>query len=351
MSHINTTDLPQMRWAENRAQSGRSQYQRFEDAQLHHRIGAEMKTHLPHWMGANFSGDVFNYFAFLRGAGYFFDAMYAPLVFYFMGVDYKDRHRINIDRGVHRRSDAARASMNSIEACSFMGLAGVAAFTQLNMMRKQMANAVAAESGISEDKVGYLDFRRSENPLVESAMDFFQWNNVFRVGTSAFFFHSLQAGILAKIVDITLQRTLFSEGPAYEAVEHLVNDVHEGNLGERLTEDTVNDMVRILQRVQREHDRQPYSKEVIAQWIPALTDLAHAMEKYNAVGMAEVVHALGGGVLVEGDGEKSQANMRHMLELGMKGLVAERQGKPLNWIEGGKDQGVVKQQEKFMAAA
>lgn len=340
-----------MRWAENREGKERSHYQRIEDAQLQRRFTREAKSHLPHWMGANFGGEVFNYFAFLRGAGYFFDAMYAPLVFYFMGVDYNDRHRVKIDRGVHRRSDSARTSMNSIEACSFMGLAGVAAYTQHSMMKKQMGAAVAAESGVKLDDVSYLDMRRSRNPIVESGVDFFQWNNIVRMGTSAFFFKGLQMGILAKIVDITLQRTLFSEGPAYEAVEHLVNDVHEGNLGERATKDTVNEMVKIIQRVQREHDKLPYTKEVIDGWIPALTDLSHAMERYNAVGMNEVVHALGGGVLVAGDAAKSHENMRHMLEVGMQGLAQERQGKPLNWVVDSVDEGRVKSPKNQAIAA
>ncbi len=277
------------------------------------------KSALPHWMGARFNGTLFSYYPWLRMTGYVFDLLYVPMALMMsgqkVGTEFPNRNGIKVE---------FRTKLNRIEAATFTGLAAVAAVADRAAFRQEFAGAVAAELGENEDKVGLIQMRQSHNPIVESAMDYYSWRNVARFGTSLFFFKGLIVGVLAKLFDVTLERSVFRQTPAYENAEQLVGTIRRQNLGLRMQDEVVNDMVGVIQQSRSEHQLEPFDEATIDSWIPALEELANALISNKNIGSNELVFGLGGGMLIPGDGEQSLKNIRTMLELGLERVAEMR---------------------------
>ncbi|MFO1242330.1 MAG: hypothetical protein U1E36_03915 [Rickettsiales bacterium] len=65
--------------------------------------------------------------------------------------------------------------------------------------------AVAAEKGKNPRSISFMDLRHSKNPIVQSEIDRYIWQNSLRVGAGASFAYNLLTGIIGNLVT-TMER-------------------------------------------------------------------------------------------------------------------------------------------------
>jgi hypothetical protein len=208
------------------------------------------------------------------------------------------------------------------ESAIFLGLAAWHAADGLRQLKDAFRPALAAELGKDEQEIDFSDLRRSNNPVIASAVDRFLWQSAAQGVAGAAFLPSLWTGIIANALVITAERTVFYRPLAFDRLSKAINDVQLNGLGEEGKEELVNNLIRTLQQTRLDHRQATIPQEQMHALRPVLRDVAEDIIN-RKIGITEAVYAVGGGVLIPEDPKQSRENYAHLREVRIRGVEAE----------------------------
>ncbi len=212
--------------------------------------------------------------------------------------------------------------LNRSEAVAFTSLAAISSYGNYKQMVSNFKLAVGAELGKDPKEVTFMDLRRSNNPIVVSAMDRFLWQTPIRVGAGMAFMPGLGWGIAANSLVITTERTIFYRPLAYDILAKAVNDVQINSLGQEAKGEVVDNLIRVMQAQRFDHRQALIPREQIDALRPTLNMIADDVinKRFGITGM---MYVMGGGVLIPEDPAQSQANYQHVRDVGVSGVMEE----------------------------
>lgn len=215
-----------------------------------------------------------------------------------------------------------KKAINVAEAAMFTSLAALHTVDSYKQMNDNMKLAVATELGKDQKDVGFMDMRRSNNPLVVSAMDRLCWQSPMRVLAGFAFIPALWTGIFANSLVITAERTVFYRPLGYDILSKAVNDVQINSLGQESKAELVDNLVRVLQAARFDHRQASIPREQVEALRPTLELIADDVisKRFGITGM---LYIMGGGVLVPEDPKQSRINYQHVRDLGVSGVMEE----------------------------
>lgn len=219
-------------------------------------------------------------------------------------------------------ADNYKTRITWAESAMFTALAARSAYHAGEQLLANSKLAVAAELGKDPKDVRFFDLRKSNNPIVCSAMDRFGWQTLTRLAGGGSFAFSLWGGIMANSVVITTERTIFYRPLAYDILSKAINDVQLNSLGKEARNDVVDNMVRVLQAQRFDHRQAMLPREQVEGLRPALEMIADDVID-KRFGITGLMYIMGGGVLIPEDPAQSIANYQHVRDVGVSGVVEE----------------------------
>lgn len=223
------------------------------------------------------------------------------------------------------QEDSARAYkglINKTEAVAFTGLAAKHSFDAYRQLLENFKLAVGAEIGKDPKDVAFSDLRRSNNPVVVSAVDRFMWQAPLRIGAGVSFLPGLAYGIMANSVVITAERTIFYRPVAYDILAKAVNDVQINSLGQEAKGEVVDNLIRVMQAQRFDHRQALIPSEQVEALRPTLDLIADDVVS-KRFGISGMVYIMGGGTLIPEDPAQSMTNYLHVRDVGVSGVMEE----------------------------
>lgn len=215
-----------------------------------------------------------------------------------------------------------KTRFNQVESVVFTGLAAMHSWEAGKQLKENFKLAVATEFGKDPKDVTFSDLRRSNNPLVVSAVDRFCWQTPTRLGAGLAFLGSLWGGIIANSIVISTERTIFYRPIAYDMLSKAVNDVQINNLGAEAKGEVVDNLIRVLQAERFDHRQANIPREQVEGLRPVLELVADDVIA-KRFGITGLMYIMGGGVLIPEDPQQSMRNYQHVREVGVSGVMEE----------------------------
>lgn len=214
--------------------------------------------------------------------------------------------------------------LNTVETVGFTSLATTFAGIELKEEFKDCSLAVAAEKGKNPRAISFMDLRHSRNPIVQSEMDRYLWQNSMRIGAGVSFAHHLLTGIVANSLVTTFERTIFYRPIAYDILKKAINDVQFNELGDKAAKDgLVGDFIKVMQASRFDHRLPTIPRQQVDDMRPVLEKVADDVLS-KRFGMKGAIYILGGGVIIPGNPAQSMANYEHVRAVGVEGVAAEQ---------------------------
>lgn len=219
-------------------------------------------------------------------------------------------------------ADHYKTHINYLESAAFTALAAKCSYNSFDQLLANSKLAVAAELGKDPKDVSFLDLRRSNNPIVVSAVDRFMWQTPMRIGAGLSFIPALWTGIVANSLVITMERTIFYRPLAYDILSKAINDVQINSLGVEAKGEVVDNLIRVMQAQRFDHRQAMIPREQVQAIRPTLEQVADDIIN-KRFGISGLMYIMGGGVLIPEDPAQSQANYQHVREVGVSGVMEE----------------------------
>jgi len=222
----------------------------------------------------------------------------------------------------HEYEDNYKTYFNKLESGVFTALAVVHSYDGYKQMKENLKLAVGTELGKDPKDVGFLDMRKSNNPIICSAVDRFSWQTPMRILGGAAFWKSLWTGIVANSLVISAERTVFYRPLAYDILSKAVNDVQINGLGQEAKGDVVDNLIRVMQAQRFDHRQKLIPREQMDALRPTLELIADDVinKRFGITGM---MYIMGGGVLIPEDPAQTMENYRHVRDVGVSGVMEE----------------------------
>ncbi len=210
-----------------------------------------------------------------------------------------------------------------LETATFTALGGYYSSREFINLFDNCKLALAAELGKAEQEVTWRDIFNTDNPIISTEVNRLAWKTTLRLGSGLGYLHSLEAGVLLGIANISAERTAFNVDSAYDMTAKTVNDVQLNHLtGEAIREDIINGLQRIMQRTTIDHNRTPMDEEELHRLRPIFSDIAQDITD-KRIGIASVIGYLGGGIIIPGEPEQSRANYEYVKQHGLASMAAD----------------------------
>lgn len=223
---------------------------------------------------------------------------------------------------LHEYDPNYKTRFNRVESVVFTGLAAMHSWEAGKQLKENFKLAVATEFGKDPKDVTFSDLRRSNNPLVVSAVDRFCWQTPTRLGAGLAFLGSLWGGIIANSIVISTECTIFYRPIAYDLLSKAVNDVQINNLGAEAKGEVVDNLIRVLQAERFDHRQANIPREQVEGLRPVLELVADDVIS-KRFGITGLMYIMGGGVLIPEDPQQSMRNYQHVREVGVSGVTEE----------------------------
>lgn len=253
---------------------------------------------------------------------------YASSVFMDMFVDHRLKNDAALKADPGKRAERKEHYSNlfsKIETVYFGALTTIYAVRDWKDMRRYFRGALAAEKGVSPNSVGDTEMRQSNNPIIKTALRRFTWMNVVRGASDLLFLKSLNVGLLGMYTRITFERTLFSQKTAYDKLEALFENVQAYGFDIQSKEKVAKELASIVQQIQKDHQRQPWSRELMLHYMPLFDAMGDAITR-KQFGLTDSVYLLGELITQRLTLENSQALLQQIHDHGLDSL---RKQKPL----------------------
>ncbi len=219
-------------------------------------------------------------------------------------------------------ADNYKTRFNVAESAVFTSLAAYHSYDTYKQMLSNYKLAVGAELGKDPKDVSFTDMRKSNNPIVVSAIDRFMWQTPMRIGAGLAFIPALWTGIVANSFVISAERTIFYRPLAYDMLSKAINDVQINNLGKEAKVDVVDNLIRVMQTARLDQRQSLIPKEQIQALKPTLSLIADDIID-KQFGIAGALYIMGGGVLIPEDPAQSMKNYEHVRSVGVSGVAEE----------------------------
>ncbi len=215
-----------------------------------------------------------------------------------------------------------KTRFNQFESVVFTSLAAKHSYDNYTQLLEGFKLAAGAELGKDPAKVTFGDLRRSNNPMIVSAVDRFMWQTPIRLIGGLAFAKSLWAGIVANSVVITAERTVFYRPIAYDILSKAVNDVQINSLGNEAKGEVVDNLIRVMQAQRFDHRQTLIPREQVEALRPTLELIADDVIN-KRFGISGMMYIMGGGVLIPENPAQSMENYKHVRDIGVSGVVEE----------------------------
>ncbi len=229
---------------------------------------------------------------------------------------------VDLGRAFEENSHHYKTRFNRVESVVFTGLAAMHSWEAAKQLKENFKLAVATEFGKDPKDITFSDLRRSNNPMVVSAVDRFCWQTPMRLGAGLAFLGSLWGGIIANSIVISTERTIFYRPIAYDMLSKAVNDVQINNLGTEAKGEVVDNLIRVLQAERFDHRQANIPREQIEGLRPVLDLVADDIIS-KRFGITGLMYVMGGGVLIPEDPQQSMRNYQHVRDVGVSGVMEE----------------------------
>lgn len=235
------------------------------------------------------------------------------------GVDASEKY---YEKTLTQTAPQYKRLLNRTEAGAFTALAAAHSYGAYNQLLANFKLAVGAELGKDPKNVNFLDLRKSNNPIVVSAVDRFMWQTPLRAAAGMAFIPGLAWGIIGNSAVITAERTIFYRPLSYDILSKAVNDVQINSLGNEAKGEVVDNLIRVMQAQRFDHRQAMIPREQVDAIRPTLELVADDIIN-KRFGISGLMYIMGGGVLIPEDPAQSKANYQHVREVGVSGVAEE----------------------------
>jgi hypothetical protein len=283
-----------------------------------------------------------NYYTMLRAGGYTFNAAFPDLV-KLAGNTFKKSSKEVIEPDIifetgsipaqkvagpsqAKASDSGSPYVKKVmylETAAFAGLALVYSYRDLRNLFENCKLALAAERGKEEQQVTMMDMFNTDNPIISTEANRVLWKGIIRVGSGAAYLHRLETGLLAAVLNISAERTIFYQKTSYDMASEIVNDVQLNHLtGDAVKEDIINGLQRIVQRTTVDHNRTPIGEAELRDLRPIFADMAEDIIE-KRIGISSIIGYLGGGIIIPNNPNQSRVNYDYVKQHGLTHVAAD----------------------------
>ena len=217
----------------------------------------------------------------------------------------------------------ANNAVNALETATFLGWTIYTFMNERRESMKHFGSVFAAETGDFGGYKSVIKLEKSENPLIASMMDRFNWQTSTRGVSDMMFLVGLKPGILAKALSITLERSVFMNKLAYEKLRDMVDDAQWNNMGERAHTEVTDTLIKIAQQSCRETHIPAISKEQLVALAPAFGELKDRIidKKYS---LPEVTYILGDIVVHPNEPQRALDRIHEVDAKGLRNIGNEK---------------------------
>jgi hypothetical protein len=216
-----------------------------------------------------------------------------------------------------------RTYLNIGETAAFLALATRFYHKDKADLHTNLDLAVSAERGVVKEKLADNDLWKSQNPMVQSAMDRFKWQYRLRFASAPAFSIGLPWGILANAFVITAERTAFYRPIGFDLLKRAVTEVQINNLDSGLAKDKLtDDLVKVMQQTRMDHRQPTIPLNQLNGIRPTLEVIAQDIID-KRFGFAGALYIMGGGVIVPEDPQQTRINYEHVRQVGVSGVAKE----------------------------
>jgi len=219
-------------------------------------------------LGGFFKEMVGDYYNVFRLIGYFAENHYSEVQREFakaLGMTEKQDKNF---RPVLWKTDwhnKPRAIVNSLETTAFMIAALFAFLHDRRNLRDDIGDVVAVELGKSQHRVGVSDMIRSENPLVQTAMNRFKNLYLGRFIQPLTFLWGLRLGVDSTVLGVVGERIAFFNKNSFDNLTKIFKEVKNNEWGMLSRDHLAQKLLQITQQNRAEHKSKPiHEKELLA---------------------------------------------------------------------------------------